>query len=63
VDLNESMCDLAPPADYKVQSVDWNMSTPGEQDLVDAFKACAKLSGGEFPNSVGLLGQLSFVVK
>ena len=31
--------------------------------MVDAFKACGKLSGGEFPDSVGLLGQLAFIVK
>jgi outer membrane lipoprotein-sorting protein len=63
VDLKESMFDLTPPADYKVQSFEVDLSKPGEPDLVEAFKACGNLSGGEFPDSVGLLGQLSFIVK
>ena len=63
VDLNESMFDLTPPADYTVQSIEVDVSKPAEQDLVDAFKACGKLSGGEFPDSLGLFGQTFFIGK
>jgi outer membrane lipoprotein-sorting protein len=63
VDLNASMFDLTPPADYKVQSFDIDVSKPGELDLVNSFRVSATMSGGEFPDSLGLLGQLFFITK
>lgn len=63
VDLQESLFDQNPPADYKVQSFDIDLSKPVESDLVAAFKACGELSGGEFPDSLSLLGQTSFSAK
>jgi hypothetical protein len=63
VDLKESMFDLTPPADYKVQAFEIDLSKPGEQDLVDAFKACGALSGGEFADSLGLIAQTLFITK
>jgi outer membrane lipoprotein-sorting protein len=63
VDLNESLFDLTPPAGYKVQSMEVDVSKPGEQDLVEAFRACGKLSGGEFPDSPSIVRQLFFITK
>jgi outer membrane lipoprotein-sorting protein len=63
VDLNPSMFDLTPPANYQVQSMEVDMSGPGEQDLVDAFKGCGTMSGGEFPDALGLLAQTLFLTK
>jgi outer membrane lipoprotein-sorting protein len=63
VDLKESLFDLTPPADYHVQSMEVDLSKPGEQDLVDAFKACGTMSGGEFPDALGPFGQILFLAK
>ena len=62
-DLNPSMFDLTPPAGYQAQSMEVDMSKPGEQDLVDAFMGCGTMSGGEFPDAIGLLAQTLFLTK
>jgi len=63
VDLKESLFDLTPPADYKVQSFDVDVSKPGEQDLVNAFKLCGEISKGEFPDTLSLVGRTMFIAK
>ncbi len=63
VDLELSLFDLTPPVGYQVQSMEVDVSKPGEQDLVDAFKACGALSGGEFPNAMGPLAQTFFFTR
>jgi hypothetical protein len=63
VDLKESLFDLTPPADYKVQSFDVDVSKPGEQDLVDAFKLCGDISKGEFPGTLSQAGRIFFFAK
>jgi hypothetical protein len=63
VDLKESLFDLAPPADYKVQTFDVDVSKPGEQDLVNAFKLCCDISNDEFPDTLSLVGRLFFITK
>jgi outer membrane lipoprotein-sorting protein len=56
VDLKESLFDLEPPADYKVQSLDVDTTPSREQDLVRAFKTCSELSGGEYPDTLDMAG-------
>jgi len=63
VDLKESLFDLTPPADYQVQSFDVDVSKPGEQDLVNAFKLCGDISNGEFPDTLSPVGQTFFIAK
>jgi hypothetical protein len=63
VELKESLFDLTPPADYKVQSFDVDVSKPEEQDLVNAFKLCGDISNGEFPDTLSLVGRLLFITK
>ena len=63
VDLKESLFDPTPPADYKVQAFDFDASKPGEQDLVNAFKLCGEISGGEFPDALNIVGQTNFIAK
>jgi outer membrane lipoprotein-sorting protein len=51
-ELEESLFDLTPPADYKVRSFDVDASPFTETDLVNAFRVCSDLAGGEFPDAM-----------
>jgi outer membrane lipoprotein-sorting protein len=63
VDLKESLFDLTPPEGYKVQSLDVDASESREQDLIQAFKACTDLSGGEFPETLDSAGVTKLIIK
>ena len=63
VAVDESLFNLTPPADYKVQSFEADLSPPAEADLVEAFRICGRLSGGEFPDSLNPIGMASFIGK
>lgn len=65
VDVKESQFDQTPPAGYKVQSMDFDASPPGEPALVDGFKAFTELSDGDFPDALDTLSvsrTIAFVV-
>jgi outer membrane lipoprotein-sorting protein len=63
VDLKESLFDLTLPPDYKGQSMDVDASAPVEKDLVQAFRACSELSGGEFPEALTTAAIMNLVAK
>lgn len=63
VELKESLFDIKPPADYKVQSIDVDASKPDEMALVEAFKLCAEFGSGEFPESLDVTGIQKIVIK
>jgi outer membrane lipoprotein-sorting protein len=63
VDLKESLFDLKPPADYKVQSFEVDASESREQDLVGALKACSEVGAGEFPDTLDTAGISKLVIK
>jgi outer membrane lipoprotein-sorting protein len=63
VDLKESLFDLTPPADYKVQSFDVDASQSREQDLVGAFKSCSDIGGGEFPDTLDTASVSKLIIK
>jgi outer membrane lipoprotein-sorting protein len=63
IDLKESLFDLTPPAGFKVQSMDIDASESREQDLIQAFKACTDISGGEFPETLDSAGINKLVIK
>ena len=44
VDLDESLFNLTPPADYKIQSFDFDASKTGEEDLIHTLKVASKAS-------------------
>lgn len=52
--LDPTLFDLKPPAGYQVQSLDVDGSKPGERDLIDGLRTFAELSGGDFPDELGL---------
>lgn len=55
LNLNEKIFDLTPPADYKVQSLELDVSPASEQNFIETLKAYGEISGGEFPGSVNVL--------
>jgi outer membrane lipoprotein-sorting protein len=63
VELKASLFDQTPPADYKVQSIDVDASEPREQDLVTAFKTCAEISAGDFPDAMDTVSVQKLVIK
>ncbi len=63
VDLDESLFDMTPPADYKVVAGEIDVSQPEEPDLVNAFKVWGDISGGEFPGSLDFLAPISLMGK
>jgi outer membrane lipoprotein-sorting protein len=63
VALQETLFDVTPPADYKVQSFDVDASAPREQDLVEAFKTCSQIGGGEFPDTLDTAGVTKLIIK
>lgn len=63
VPLDESLFDLKPPADYKVQSLDVDASKPDEAALVEAFKISVEIGGPEFPESLDMMGVQRIVIK
>jgi outer membrane lipoprotein-sorting protein len=62
-DLDKSLFDMTPPADYKVMTIEIDVSKPGEQDLIKAFKTWAEISGGEFANSLDFLATIPLMAK
>ena len=52
VELQESLFDLTPPADYKVQSFDIDASPPTEADLVSALRITSDMAGGKYPDTL-----------
>jgi outer membrane lipoprotein-sorting protein len=63
VDLNESLFDVTPPADYNVQSFDVDASESREQDVVQAFKACSEIGAGDFPDTLDTAGVTKLIIK
>jgi hypothetical protein len=63
VDLKESLFDQTIPEGYKVQSIDVDASPSQEKDLVQAFKACSAIGGGEFPETMDTAGVTALVTK
>jgi outer membrane lipoprotein-sorting protein len=63
VELNAALFNLTPPAGYKVQSIDVDASEPREQDLVEGFKTCAEMGGGEFPETLDTAGVQKLIIK
>jgi outer membrane lipoprotein-sorting protein len=62
VELKTALFDQTPPAGYKVQSIDVDASDPTEHDLLAAFKACAEISGGEFPDTLDTAGVNGLII-
>jgi len=63
VDLDKSLFDVTPPADYKVQSFDVDASAAREEDVVQAFKACCEISAGDFPDTLDTTGVTKLIIK
>jgi outer membrane lipoprotein-sorting protein len=61
VNLDQSIFEMKAPPDYKVQTIEVDLSKPAEQDLIEAFKLCTEISQGKFPDSMGLLGTTMFL--
>jgi outer membrane lipoprotein-sorting protein len=63
VELKDSLFEVTPPPDYKVQSLDVDVSKPSEQRLVDALRAASDLNEAVFPDSLDSTGISMLVIK
>jgi outer membrane lipoprotein-sorting protein len=63
IDLKASLFDVTPPAGYKVLSLDADVPKPSEQGLVDAFRISSEIGGGEFPESLDIIGLSKLMEK
>jgi len=61
-ELKPALFDMTPPAGYKIQSLDVDGSEPREIDVIQAFKACADISG-DFPDTVDTVGITKLIVN
>jgi outer membrane lipoprotein-sorting protein len=61
VDLDESLFSLEPPAGYRTETATMDASLPEEKDLVETFRRCSRMKGGDFPDKLdlGAMMQLS----
>jgi outer membrane lipoprotein-sorting protein len=62
VPLKESLFDMTPPADYKVQAFDVDASPPREQDMVEGLRVCSDL-GGQFPETLDTAGITKLITR
>jgi outer membrane lipoprotein-sorting protein len=63
IELDESLFAMTPPADYKIQSIEVDLSPVTEKNFIDALTRCSKISSGNFPDDVSMLGPMLFVNK
>lgn len=63
VPLEDALFDLTPPAGYVVQTLEVDTSKPGEKDLVQAFRVCSELGGGDFPETLDTAGVNKLMMK
>ena len=63
VELDEKLFDLTPPADYKLQAMEVDVSPASEQDFINSFKVCGEISGGELPDSISFQEPMVFFFK
>jgi outer membrane lipoprotein-sorting protein len=63
VALDESLFDVTPPADYKVQAIEVDASESREQDLVKALKICSDIGGAAFPDALDTASISKLVIK
>jgi outer membrane lipoprotein-sorting protein len=63
VELKADLFDQTVPANYKLQSFDVDGSQSREQDLVQAFRSCADIGGGEFPETLDTAGLNKLIIK
>jgi outer membrane lipoprotein-sorting protein len=63
IPLEESLFDLTPPAGFASQTLEVDASKPVEKDLVQAFRVCSDLSGGEFPETLDTAGVNKLIMK
>jgi outer membrane lipoprotein-sorting protein len=63
VTLDESLFDVTPPADYKVQAIEVDASKSREQDLVKALKICSEIGSGAFPDALDTASISKLVIK
>lgn len=54
--LDDSLFSLTPPADYKVEERELDVSSDGATDLARALETWVDLSGGALPGAIGDLG-------
>ncbi len=63
IDLDESLFDTTPPADYKVQEFEMDASPYKEQDLIETFRLASEISDGTFPDSIDAAASQQLMVK
>jgi outer membrane lipoprotein-sorting protein len=63
VDLKDSLFDVTPPAGYKVQSLDVDVAKPSEEGLIKALRTASEVGGGEFPDSMDMMGMMKIIMK
>ena len=52
VELDKSLFDTTPPADYQVQSFEMDASPYEEQDLIETLRLATEIDDGKFPDSL-----------
>jgi hypothetical protein len=54
-EYDDSLFDLTPPADYRVDKFNWGDSVADEESLVEALRFWAQTSEGRFPEDINML--------
>ena len=63
VELQESLFDTKPPADYKVQALDIDIAKPSEEGLVKALRMASEVGESAFPDSLDGARIMKLVIK
>lgn len=63
IEIPKSKFDLTPPEGYMVQTIDVDVSKPGEKDFIDALKFACEIADGKFPAKLDILGLQHLLIK
>jgi len=63
VQLDESLFDLTPPADYQVREFAMDASPFKEEDLIETLRIASEMSDGKFPESLDFEASQQLILK
>ncbi len=61
--LDPKLFDTTPPAGYQIQKIDFDLSQPGEQTLVETLRLLADWNDGRFADNLGMASSLAALSK